>query len=122
MPYSQYMEVYNLTAKTEGNILYLSAARDFGRAKQFFDSYLAIPAPPHSSSSKQVLKHTNFKDQIDSFWPDSDCRDLYAHEVILIFNSSGPGRDFDLDHYQQDEPRGIVGPLKRRYKKSRVRL
>ena len=70
MPYSQYMEVYNLTAKTEGNILYLSAARDFGRAKQFFDSYLAIPAPPHSSSSKQVLKHTNFKDQIDSVWPD----------------------------------------------------
>ena len=65
MPYSQYMEVYNLTAKTEWNILYLSAARDFGRAKQFFDSYLAIPAPPHSSSSKQVLKHTNFKDQIE---------------------------------------------------------
>ena len=36
------MEVYNLTAKTETSLLYLSAARDFGRARQFFDSYLTM--------------------------------------------------------------------------------
>lgn len=36
------MEVYNLTAKTESSLLYLSAARDFGRARQYFDSYLTM--------------------------------------------------------------------------------
>ena len=42
MPYSQYMEVYNVTAKMESSELYLSAARDFGRARQFFDSFSAM--------------------------------------------------------------------------------
>merc|ERR1712029_24750 len=45
MPYSQYMEVYNLTAKTDSNLLYLSAARDFGRARQFFETAGSIPSP-----------------------------------------------------------------------------
>ena len=38
MPYNQFMEVYSHTAKSESNSLYLMAARDFGRARQFFET------------------------------------------------------------------------------------
>ena len=38
MPYSQFMEVYTHTEKTDSNNLYLMAARDFGRARQFFET------------------------------------------------------------------------------------
>ena len=42
MPYSQYYEVYQLSAHQEPNMLYLNAARDFGRARQLFESVSAI--------------------------------------------------------------------------------
>ena len=38
MPYSQFVEVYAHTEKTDTNNLYLMAARDFGRARQFFET------------------------------------------------------------------------------------
>ena len=45
MPYSQYYEVYQLSAHQEPNILYLNAARDFGRARQLFESVSTIGTP-----------------------------------------------------------------------------
>ena len=38
MPYSQFMEVYTHTEKSDSTNLYLMAARDFGRARQFFET------------------------------------------------------------------------------------
>ena len=51
------MEVYNLTAKTETSLLYLSAARDFGRARQYFDSYLtmATSAPSGGDVAREEM-------------------------------------------------------------------
>ena len=43
--YSQYWEVYQLTANSEPNMLYIGAARDFGRARQLFESVSAIGTP-----------------------------------------------------------------------------
>ena len=38
MPYNQFMEVYSHTANSDSSGLYLMAARDFGRARQFFET------------------------------------------------------------------------------------
>ena len=38
MPYNQFMEVYLHTARSDSNTVYLMAARDFGRARQFFET------------------------------------------------------------------------------------
>lgn len=38
MPYNQFMEVYSHTERSDSNNLYLMAARDFGRARQFFET------------------------------------------------------------------------------------
>ena len=43
--YSQYLEVYQVTAHQEPSMLYIGAARDFGRARQLFESVASI-APP----------------------------------------------------------------------------
>merc|ERR1712141_455757 len=45
MPYSQFMEVYTHTEKSDSTNLYLMAARDFGRARQFFETAGSIPSP-----------------------------------------------------------------------------
>ena len=42
---SQYWEVYQLTANSEPNMLYIGAARDFGRARQLFESVSSIGTP-----------------------------------------------------------------------------
>ncbi len=47
--FSQYVEVYDHTAKSEPQMLYLAAARDFGRARQIFESVLASAPPPGGS-------------------------------------------------------------------------
>ena len=41
------MEVYQVTAHQEPSTLYIGAARDFGRARQLFESVASI-APPMS--------------------------------------------------------------------------
>merc|ERR1712150_430363 len=48
MPYNQFMEGYTHTANSESNSLYLMAARDFGRARQFFETAGSIPSPTPS--------------------------------------------------------------------------
>ena len=53
------MEVYNLTAKTETSLLYLSAARDFGRARQFFDSYLTMTSSSGGGGGNGVVAEIN---------------------------------------------------------------
>ena len=39
--FSQYLEVYEHTAASDASFLYLSAARDFGRARQIFETVVA---------------------------------------------------------------------------------
>ena len=45
MPFSQYYEVCQLSVHQDPKILYLSAARDFGRARQLFESVSSIGTP-----------------------------------------------------------------------------
>ena len=47
--YSQFLEVYDHTARTEVPTLYIAAARDFGRARQIFESVASIAPPPGGS-------------------------------------------------------------------------
>ena len=42
---SQYWEVYQMSVHQEPNMLYLGAARDFGRARQLFESVASIGTP-----------------------------------------------------------------------------
>jgi len=45
MPFTQYWEVYQMSVHQEPNMLYLGAARDFGRARQLFESVASIGTP-----------------------------------------------------------------------------
>jgi hypothetical protein len=61
--FSQYVEVYDHMARSDSQFLYSTAARDFGRARQIFESVLATPPPPgkidfcsFNGSSERLVK------------------------------------------------------------------
>lgn len=59
MPYSQFLEVYSHTASTEPHVLYLAAARDFGRARQIFESVIALGSNSGTTEELNALIAVN---------------------------------------------------------------
>ncbi len=58
MPYSQYADIYNHTADTKLVDLYGSAARDFGRARQIFESAATFGGSPMAPNLDTLIAVT----------------------------------------------------------------